>query len=107
MSRLDESLAAKRREIEALRAGFEEFRRRGLLRNDFRSLRSALRRSDRKIAVLAEVKKASPSAGIIAKSFDPVRTALGYELAGADGISVLTDGQFFAGKIEYLAAIRE
>src|SRR3954452_16164815 len=107
MSRLEEILGVKRREIEALRPGFEEFRRCGLLRNDFRSLRSALRRSDGKTAVLAEVKKASPSAGIIAKSFDPVRTALGYEIAGADGVSVLTDEQFFAGKIEYLAQIRE
>src|SRR3954469_7352160 len=103
MSRLDEILGVKRREIEALRPGFEEFRRRGLLRNDFRSLRSALRRADGKTAVLAEVKKASPSAGIIAASFDPLKVALGYEKSGADGISVLTDEQFFGGKIDYLA----
>jgi indole-3-glycerol phosphate synthase len=107
MSRLKEILDAKRREIDALRPLLAEFRRRGLLRNDFRGLRSALRRADGKTAVLAEVKKASPSAGIIAASFDPLKIALDYEKAGADGISVLTDEQFFGGKIEYLAQIRE
>jgi indole-3-glycerol phosphate synthase len=107
MSRLNEILEAKRREIESLRPEFPEFRRRGLLRNDFRSLRSALRRADRKTAVLAEIKKASPSAGIIAPSFDPVRIALGYQIGGADAISILTDEQFFDGKIQYLAEVRE
>jgi indole-3-glycerol phosphate synthase len=107
MSRLDEILEAKRKEIESLRPQFEEFRRQGLLRNDFRSLRSALRRPDEKTAVLAEIKKASPSAGIIAPSFDPVKIALTYEISGADGVSVLTDEQFFGGRIEYLGKVRE
>src|SRR3954453_6935811 len=100
MSRLHEILEAKRKEIESLRSGFAEFRRQGLLRNDFRSLRSALRRPDEKTAVLAEIKKASPSAGIIAPSFDPVKTGLAYEISGADAVSVLTDEQFFGGKID-------
>ena len=107
MSRLKEILEAKQREIETLRPHFAEFRRRGLLRNDFRSLRTALRRADGKTAVLAEIKKGSPSAGIIAASFDPLRTARSYEIGGADGISVLTDEEFFGGKIEYLAQVRE
>jgi indole-3-glycerol phosphate synthase len=107
MSRLEEILQTKRKEIDLLRPHFEELRRRGLLRNDFRSLRSALRRPDEKTAVLAEIKKASPSAGIIAPSFDPVKIALTYEISGADAVSVLTDEQFFDGRIDYLAKVRE
>jgi indole-3-glycerol phosphate synthase len=107
MSRLEEILQTKRKEIDLLRPHFEELRRRGLLRNDFRSLRSALRRPDEKTAVLAEIKKASPSAGIIASSFDPVKIALTYEISGADAVSVLTDEQFFDGRIDYLAKVRE
>jgi indole-3-glycerol phosphate synthase len=107
MSRLEEILRTKRKEIDLLRPHFEEFRRQGLLRNDFRSLRSALRRPDEKTAVLAEIKKASPSAGIIASSFDPVKIALTYEISGADAVSVLTDEQFFGGRIDYLAKVRE
>lgn len=107
MSRLEEILQTKRKEIESLQPHWLEFRRRGLLRNDFRSLRLALRRPDEKTAVLAEIKKASPSAGIIAPSFDPVKIALTYEISGADAVSVLTDEQFFGGKIDYIAKVRE
>lgn len=106
MSRLDQILQVKRTEIERLRPHLDELRRQALLRNDFRSLRSALRRADGQIAVIAEVKKASPSAGVIAQSFDPVGMARHYESLGADGISVLTDEQFFHGKLDDLVAVR-
>ena len=59
------------------------------------------------LRIIAEIKRASPSKGIISKDFDPVRIARGYASAGASALSVLTDEKFFKGSLEYLSQIRD
>jgi len=57
-------------------------------------------------AIIAEIKRASPSAGLIARSFDPVEIARAYDAAGSDAISILTERDHFLGELEYLDAVR-
>jgi len=71
-----------------------------------RPLGAALRRPGR-AALIAEVKKASPSKGVLIEDFDPLALARTYAANGAAAISVLTDERFFQGSLEYLRAIRE
>lgn len=106
MNRLAEIISAKRREVKQLRPCATELDRQARGRNDFRDFQSALQQSDDKLGVIAEIKKASPSAGLIASSFDPVEIAKNYERGCANAISVLTDTKFFQGKLQDLADVR-
>lgn len=73
-------------------------------RNFYKAVTKA---SSRGINVIAEVKKASPSAGVIREDFDAVAIAQTYKKCGADAISVLTDEKYFQGRLEYIKQIQE
>jgi len=108
MNILDTIVEQKKREVAKLpvrliAAG--DLRDALLERGEQRDFLAALRGASR-IALIAEVKKASPSAGVICKDFDPVRIAKKYEAAGASCLSVLTDKKFFQGSLDYLRQIR-
>jgi indole-3-glycerol phosphate synthase len=104
---LDQIVATKRREIETARAAVpdRDLERRAADVPPARDFTAALR-APGEVRVIAEVKKASPSAGVIRPDFDPVAVATTYERHGAAAISVLTDVEYFQGSLAYLAAVR-
>lgn len=107
MNKLAEIIAHKQLEVEALLPREAKLRAAAAMRDDFRSLSRALRQRPNHLGLIAEVKKASPSAGVIAPNFDPVLQAKIYNDSGAQAISMLTDEPFFQGKLSYLTRARE
>src|SRR5712692_10022541 len=104
---LDTIVASKRKEIDVARASAvdEELERRLVDAAPVRDFRAALE-GPAGVQVIAEVKKASPSAGLLRADFEPVQIARVYEKHGAACLSVLTDAPFFQGQLAHLAAIR-
>ena len=102
---LDQIIVRKRAELVAQRALVKIEELEGRPRSPHRSFQEAL--ATRHPAIIAEIKKASPSAGIIADDFQPAEIATRYEAAGAAALSVLTDPQFFQGSLDDLKRARE
>lgn len=106
---LDQIIADKRIEVEARKAQLtlEQLKERIHSLPRCRNFYKAVTKSNpRGVNVIAEVKKASPSAGVIRADFDPVVIAQTYEKCGADAISVLTDEKYFQGRLEYVTQVK-
>lgn len=109
MTILDRIVATKREEIAAARSSVPETELRSRIAGaaPTRGFAEALRGSERPVALIAEVKRASPSEGLIRPDFDPAELARTYAAAGADALSVLTDREYFGGDPTYLALARD
>ena len=106
MNQLQQIIEHKRGEVQSLLPHCAELREKALLRSEFRSFQHALQHGKGNLTLIAEVKRASPSAGMICENFSPVEIALAYQAAGAHAISVLTDKKFFQGSLDDLVQVR-
>jgi indole-3-glycerol phosphate synthase len=107
MTVLGEIIFDKRQEVTALKVRLNVKHIKQLLKElpATRDFFKALPRG--RMSLIAEIKKASPSAGVIAERFEPTFLAKTYEESGAAAISVLTDGKYFQGKLEYLKEAKD
>ncbi len=105
---LEEIVWQKETEVEQMRekVPLSELQKQALMVSPTRDFIAALTNAKTNPALIAEVKKASPSKGIIRADFDPVEIAQQYERSGAACLSVLTDRKFFQGSFENLALVR-
>lgn len=105
---LEEIVWHKEKEVEQMRDRLSLLKLKQQVQNapPVRDFLGALYSASRQPALIAEVKKASPSKGVIREDFDPVAIAQAYEQGGASCISVLTDRKFFQGSFENLALVR-
>jgi len=106
---LAEIVQHKRQEVAQAQARvpLDEMKQRAADTEQPRNFYTALTRPEDTLRVIAEVKKASPSAGLIREDFDPVAIATAYEQAGAAAISCLTDEKYFQGELSYLTRIKQ
>lgn len=105
---LDEIIANKKKELAETKrqAPFPDIKSKAAEAGPTRGFGKALS-STGEIRLIAEVKKASPSKGVIREDFDPVKIARIYEESGASCLSILTEKKFFQGELEYLGRIRK
>ncbi len=107
---LNEILTQKKKDLEELKSRFPLHRLReateGKPRREVRPFRKAIS-NPRRLNLICEIKKASPSEGILREDFQPLRIASVFEYGGAAAISVLTETRYFKGRPSYLKTIRQ
>ncbi|OUL23224.1 indole-3-glycerol phosphate synthase TrpC [Nostoc sp. 106C] len=105
---LEEIVWHKEIEVDQMRerVPLRELQKQALTASPTRDFVGALRQGKTKPALIAEVKKASPSKGVLRENFDPAAIALSYQQGGASCLSVLTDEKFFQGSFDNLAKVR-
>ena len=104
MNILDKICKLKYEEINFLKKRFKPFKQKIKTRGFLKSL---VIQDDSNFNLIAEIKKSSPSKGLICKKFDPIKIAIDYEKAGAKCLSVLTEKNYFGGNINYISQIKK
>ena len=104
MNILDKICQLKRKEINLLKKKVNPFTQKIKTRDFFKHL---ITNDNNNFNLIAEIKKSSPSKGLICKKFDPIQIAIDYEKAGAKCLSVLTEKNYFGGNIGYISQIKK
>ena len=108
---LEEIIEKKKEKINYLKKNFDVNFLHDLIKNygKFYNFKEKIQKniSNKKFSIIAEIKKASPSAGIIIKDYDPVKIANIYDINNATCLSVLTEEQFFLGNLEHISKIKK
>jgi indole-3-glycerol phosphate synthase len=106
---LDAIVENKRKELEERKERVPERHLVKMLerRARFADFRETISKDKGRVKLIGEIKKASPSAGVIKEDFDPVAVARVYQAGGADALSVLTEEKYFLGRLEHISAMRE
>jgi indole-3-glycerol phosphate synthase len=108
---LNDILVQRRKDLEELKSRFPLSKLREAVlqkgKTNPRSFKKALNSASKSFHLICELKKASPSEGVIREDFQPLRLAAQFEFAGASAISVLTEPHFFKGRPSYLKTVRQ
>ena len=108
---LEKIIEKKKEKINYLKKNFDVNFLHDLIKNydKFYNFKEKIQKniSNKKFSIIAEIKKASPSAGIIIKDYDPVKIANIYDINNATCLSVLTEEQFFLGNLEHISKIKK